>query len=82
MEYVQQIEKGREPMAASEPLPPTLTVERAAEILGISRQSAYEGVRRGEIPSLRVGRRVIVPTAQLMRLLGVEEAVRPSALVS
>lgn len=65
-----------------EPLPPTLTVERAAEILGVSRQSAYEGVKRGEIPSIRVGRRLIVPTAQLLRLLGVEEPARPEALVS
>lgn len=62
-------------------LPPTLTVEQTAEVLGLSRQSAYEGVKRGEIPSIRVGRRLIVPTAQLMRLLGVEDPVRPPALV-
>lgn len=53
-------------------LPPTLTVERAAKVLGIGRSSAYEGVRSGEIPSIRVGRRVLVPTVRLLSLLGVE----------
>jgi excisionase family DNA binding protein len=48
---------------------PTLTVEEAGDALGISRASAYEGVRTGEIPSIRVGRRIVVPTAALRRLL-------------
>jgi len=38
-----------------------ITVERAAKRLGISRNSAYEAVRRGEIPSLRIGRRYVIP---------------------
>jgi excisionase family DNA binding protein len=49
---------------------PVVTVERSGEILGISRASAYEAVRRGEIPSLRFGRRVVVPIARLLELLG------------
>ncbi|MGO9299700.1 MAG: helix-turn-helix domain-containing protein [Acidimicrobiales bacterium] len=49
---------------------PTVTVELAGEILGIGRNSAYEGVGAGQIPSIRVGRRIVVPTAQLRRLLG------------
>ncbi len=36
----------------------TLTVEEAAQVLGISRAFAYEAVRRGEIPSIKIGRRV------------------------
>ena len=39
----------------------TYTVTEAAELLGISRSSAYECVRRGEIPSLTLGRRVVIP---------------------
>jgi excisionase family DNA binding protein len=39
----------------------TYTVAEAAEILGISVNSAYEAVRRGEIPSIRLGHRVVVP---------------------
>jgi excisionase family DNA binding protein len=47
----------------------TLTVEEAAATLGVSRASAYEAVRRGEIPAIRIGRRVLVPRAALDRLL-------------
>jgi excisionase family DNA binding protein len=43
----------------------TLTVEQAARLLGISRALAYELVRRGELPSLRLGRRIVVPRRSL-----------------
>jgi excisionase family DNA binding protein len=48
----------------------TLTVSEAAQVLRISRNSAYTGVRNGAIPSLRIGHRVLVPTAGLAELLG------------
>lgn len=63
-------------MASQDGLPPTLTVEQAAEMLGVSRQSAYAAVRNGEIPSISVGRRKVVPTAAFLKLLGVEEPIR------
>jgi excisionase family DNA binding protein len=47
----------------------TLTVEEAARVLGISRSSAYEAVRRGELPTVRIGRRYVVPRVALERLL-------------
>ena len=47
----------------------TLTVEETAEILGLSRAFAYEAVSRGEIPSIRIGRRILVPKVALERLL-------------
>jgi excisionase family DNA binding protein len=47
----------------------TLSVEEAAAVLGISRAFAYEAALRGEIPSIRIGRRVLVPRAVLERLL-------------
>ncbi len=56
----------------------TLTVEEAAARLGISRASAYEAVRRGEIPSIRIGRRVLVPKASLARLVGLDPAAGAS----
>ena len=43
----------------------TLTVEEARRILGIGRNAAYEAVRRGEIPVIRVGRRYLIPRAAL-----------------
>jgi len=51
---------------------PTLTVEEAGELLGISRNSAYQAVKTGEIPVLRVGKRLLVPTARLRVLLGLD----------
>lgn len=56
----------------------TLTVEEAARALGIGRGSAYEAVRRGDIPSIRVGRRLVVPRAALDRLLAAERPPSPS----
>jgi excisionase family DNA binding protein len=46
-----------------------LTVEEAATLLGISRAFAYEATNRGDIPSIRIGRRILVPKAALDRLL-------------
>ncbi|MGH8895445.1 MAG: helix-turn-helix domain-containing protein [Egibacteraceae bacterium] len=55
-------------------LPPTLTVGEAARLYGIGRNAAYEAVAAGELPALRIGRRWVVPTVPLLRLLGVEVA--------
>ena len=55
----------------------TLSVEECAKRLGIGRNSAYEAVARGEIPVIRVGKRLLVPKAQLDKLLtGETPAVR------
>lgn len=51
----------------------TGTVDEVAVILDVSRNSAYEGVKTGEIPSMRVGKRIIVLWQPLLRKLGVEE---------
>jgi excisionase family DNA binding protein len=55
-------------------LPPTITVEHAARLCGIGRNAAYRAAASGELPTIRLGRRLLVPTAQLLRLLGVEGA--------
>lgn len=47
----------------------TLTVDEAAAVLGISRALAYELIARHEIPSLRLGRRIVVPRKALDDLL-------------
>ena len=49
---------------------PTLTVTEAAALLGIGRQTYYEAAARGEVPAIRIGRRIVVPTAALKALLG------------
>ena len=47
----------------------TLTVSEASKVLGISRGLAYSMVKTGEIPSVRFGRRVLVPRRALEKLL-------------
>ena len=50
----------------------TMTVEEAAHALGISRATAYEAVGRGEIPCIRIGRRILIPKVALEKLLEAE----------
>lgn len=51
-------------------LPPTISVEEAAELLGVSRSAAYRAVKAGQLKTLRMGRKLRVPTAPLLRMLG------------
>ncbi len=50
----------------------TLTVDEAAQLLGISRGSAYAAARAGDIPAIRVGRRLLVPRHALLALVGAD----------
>jgi excisionase family DNA binding protein len=52
----------------------TLSIDEVAIVLGISRSSAYECARRGEIPTIRFGRRIVVPRAAVLRLMGEADA--------
>ena len=52
----------------------TYTIPEVAQLLGISRSTAYECVRRGEIPALSLGRRKVIPRAALDALLTTEAA--------
>ena len=56
----------------------TVTVEEAARLLGIGRQSAYQAARTGELPTIRLRHRLLVPRAQLDRMLGLNDE-RPEA---
>jgi excisionase family DNA binding protein len=47
----------------------TMTVEEAACALGINRNSAYEAARNGELPAIRIGRRLLVPKAAFAKML-------------
>lgn len=47
----------------------TVSIEDAAQELGISRNSAYLAAKRGEIPTIKIGRLLLVPRAALDRML-------------
>jgi excisionase family DNA binding protein len=47
----------------------TWTITEAAQLLGLSRATAYEAAHRGELPVRLIGRRMLVPRIALLRLL-------------
>jgi excisionase family DNA binding protein len=53
----------------------TLSVEHAARLIGISRTTAYRMVQSGELPAVKVGRRVLILKKPLMEMLEAEEHV-------
>lgn len=54
-------------------LPEVLTVAEAGQLLRISRQSAYQAARTGELPTVKIGRRVLVPRRALEEMLSIED---------
>jgi excisionase family DNA binding protein len=48
------------------------TVAEAAYLINVSRAFAYELVARGELPSIRLGRRIVIPRIGLQKLLDLE----------
>jgi len=46
-----------------------ITVPEAAEMLGISRNFAYELVNRGELPYIKLGKRKLIPIIALEKKL-------------
>jgi excisionase family DNA binding protein len=53
----------------------TYTVEQAAKLLGIGRNQGYEAAASGQIPSIRIGKRILVPRLALEAMLakGIEQ---------
>jgi excisionase family DNA binding protein len=51
-------------------LPPLLSVSEASRLLGITRDAGYRAARAGDLPTLRWGRRLYVPTARLREVVG------------
>jgi excisionase family DNA binding protein len=53
----------------SDPLPDVtehvLRADDVARLLGVSAWSVYESIKAGEMPAIRVGRRILVPTHAL-----------------
>jgi excisionase family DNA binding protein len=47
----------------------TLKIEEAAKVLGMSRNTAYDAVKSGQLPTVKIGRRFLVPKAALERML-------------
>lgn len=48
----------------------TVTVAEAAALIGVSRRLIYNMVARGELRSITLGRRIVIPTCAIEELLG------------
>ncbi|MFC2122746.1 helix-turn-helix domain-containing protein [Bacteroidota bacterium] len=46
-----------------------MSVNECAKILHLSRGSAYQGVLTGEIPHIKIGRRILIPRVAIQKLL-------------
>jgi excisionase family DNA binding protein len=55
----------------------TLSIPEVGKALGIGRSAAYEAARSGQLPTIKIGRRILVPLVALERLL--ERAGKPAA---
>jgi hypothetical protein len=49
-----------------------VSVSTASKALGTGEYATYTGIKSGDIPSIKVGRRIMVPTAALMKMLGLD----------
>lgn len=66
------------PLVLDLPDKPTLSVKETAELLGVSRDVVYQCAQSGDIPALRLGRRLLIPRAALVRMLGGRQGDRPA----
>ena len=58
---------------------PTMTIwPETGQAIGLSRSAIYDAAKRGDIPTIVIGRRILVPTAALRRLLKLDEPVQVS----
>ena len=57
----------------------TYTVDQAGRLLGISRNSAYQRAAEGQLHTIRLGRRLLVPKAALDRLLDADAHMSTNA---
>jgi excisionase family DNA binding protein len=58
--------------------PATTTIEAAAKRLGIGRNQAYAAAHSGQLPVIKIGARLLVPTAALDRMLSGERVAASS----
>jgi excisionase family DNA binding protein len=61
-------------MVTTDNSPKVFTVCEVAKILRLGKISVYQAIEKGEIPCIRIGRRILIPRHALERLL---ENLRP-----
>lgn len=59
--------------------PKVLTVMEAGKLLRLSRNGAYAAAKSGELPTIRIGRKLLVPIVRLNRLLAGDGNIKVAA---
>ena len=57
---------------ATTDLPALMDMDRARELLGMSRSAVYRAAAAGHMPTIRWGHRIYIPTARLLAMLGID----------
>lgn len=52
---------------------PVMTPAEIASVFGASMPTIYDWIKSGEIPSIRLGRKIVIPTAAVRKLLGLDD---------
>ena len=60
------------PSKSSPELPTVISVEQAAQQLGLGIRTAYKRVHDGTLPSVRIGTRIVIPTHRFRAFLNGE----------
>ncbi len=66
----QDIEQVRQELATAGKL--IFTVAEVATLLGMSTSTVYEALRTGQLTSLRFGRKIVIPAAPILAMLGIQ----------
>lgn len=54
---------------------PTISVVEAGNILGLGKNAAYDAAKSGDLPTLKIGGKILVPVAKLAALLGLQDRI-------
>jgi excisionase family DNA binding protein len=58
----------------------TVDIPEAADALGLSKNATYDAVKRGQIPAIRIGRRIVVARATLEKIVSGEMSLSASPI--
>jgi len=55
-----------------------LSAQEVADLMKISISHVYESIHRGDLPSIKMGRRIVIPARPIFKMLGIDDSATPS----
>jgi len=65
--YERKVKMKKSVFTSYDELPLLLNVKQLADLLGVSDSSVYELIQEDDFPSLRIGKRIVVPKEELRK---------------